>query len=247
MYIAKQALLYKEQVRDGEAVVFYIDIRSNGKGYEEFVKRARDEAGVVYIRGKVAKVVKEDGELELWGVDTLTGRQLRYRADMVVLAPAMIPSSGVKELAAKLRIPTDEFGWIKEAHLKLRPFETLTAGIFLAGAAQYPKDITDTVAQASGTASKVVGLFSSAELEREPLIAEVDTEICRACGYCEAACAYDAIKVDKKKRYSIVNEALCEGCGACAATCPSGAVVLRNLESSQAFNMVYQLTREYEK
>ncbi len=245
MYIAKQALLYKERVPDGEAVVFYIDIRSNGKGYEEFIKRARDEAGVIFVRGKVAKIIEENGELELWGADTLTGRQLKYRADMVVLAPAMVPSSGVKELATKLRIPTDEFGWIKEAHLKLRPFETLTAGIFIAGAAQYPKDITDTVAQASGAAAKVVELFSSAELEKEPLIARVDTELCRACGYCESACAYDAIKVDEKKKVSVVNEALCEGCGACAAVCPSGAVNLTNFTSSQVLNMVYQLTGEY--
>ena len=130
---------------------------------------------------------------------------------------------------------------------RLRPFETLTNGIFLAGAAQYPKDITDTVAQASGAAAKVVELFSSPELEKPPLIAEVDSELCRACGYCESACAYDAIEVDEIKKVAVVNEALCEGCGACGAVCPSGAVSLINLTSSQILNMVHQLTEGYDR
>ncbi|OQX51896.1 MAG: disulfide reductase [Candidatus Cloacimonas sp. 4484_209] len=245
MYLAKQAMLYKHAIPDGKAYIFYIDIRSNGKGYEEFVQRAKEEDEIVYIRGKVSKIFQKDGKVVVWGADTLTGQRLEIESDLVVLATAMLPSPGVKDLASKLRIPTDTYGWLQEAHLKLRPLETVTAGVFIAGASQSPKDITDTVSQASGAAGKVLAMFSKPELSRDPLIAEVDSEVCAGCGYCENACAYGAAKVDPARRISVVNEAMCEGCGACAVACPSGAMKLRNLTFGQVFDMVTIATEEY--
>ncbi|KPJ52798.1 hypothetical protein AMJ39_06825, partial [candidate division TA06 bacterium DG_24] len=245
MYTAKEAMLYKHRVHDGQAYVFYIDIRSNGKGYEEFVQRGMEEEGILFLRGKVSKIFQEDGKIMVWGVDTLTGRNVEVAADMAVLATAMVPNKGVKELAKLLRIGTDEYGFLKEAHLKLRPVETLTAGIFIAGAAQSPKDITDTVSQASGAAMKVVDLLSGDELDHEPTVASVDPEVCRACGYCEAACAYGAVEVDLVEKVAKVNEMLCEGCGGCSVACPSGAISHTNFSSRQYMEMIEVATEDY--
>ena len=184
MYTAKHALLYKHAVHEGQAYVFYIDIRSGGKGYEEFVQRAIEDEKIAYLRGKVSRIFKDDreeGKLIVWGVDTLTGKKIEIAADMVVLAMAAIPNTGVKELAKKLKISTDAYGFINEAHPKLRPVETLTAGIFLTGCAQSPKDIPETVAQASGAAARAMTILSKPELEVNPIIAAVDEEICTGC------------------------------------------------------------------
>ncbi|RLG43430.1 MAG: disulfide reductase [Thermoproteota archaeon] len=236
MYTAKQALLYKHAVPDGQAYIFYIDIRADGKGYEEFIHRAMAEEGVIYLRGRVGRVYQEGDKLRVEGVDTIAGLKIVIDADMVVLATAAVPSNGVEELAKKLRIQLGEGGWLKEAHLKLRPLETLTSGVFIAGAAQYPKDITDTVSHASGAAAKAVAFLSKGYVMREPLIAVVDEEICSGCGNCEEACSYQAIKVvDRKAR---VDESLCEGCGSCTAACPSGAVQLKNYDKRQIIKMV---------
>ena len=245
MYTAKHAMLYKHRVHDGQPYVFYIDIRSGGKGYEEFVQRATDEDGVLYFRGKVAKVFREGDKVVVWGSDTLTGRKIEIYADMVVLATAIMPSLDAAGIAKKLKISTDQNGFFSEAHPKLRPVESLTIGIYLAGAGQAPKDIPETVAQASGAAAKVVSLFSSDELEHDPSVSEVDEELCAGCGYCVNACAYDAIKLDPKRKVSVVNEVLCEGCGACAATCPSGAVHHRNFQRKQVLDMVLVATEDF--
>lgn len=245
MYVAKQALLYKHAVPDGQAFVFYIDIRTAGKGYEEFTQRAMEEEKIVYLRGKVSKVYRDGEKIVVMGVDTLTGRQVEIEADLVVLATAVVPSDGVKELASKLRISTDEYGFIKEAHLKLRPAETLTSGIFLGGMAQSPKDITDSVSQGSAAASKVLSLFSNEELLHDPTVAFVDIDVCAGCGICEEICAYQAVEVDPKTKKASVNELVCEGCGACAATCPSGAIQHRNYKKRQVFEMIDVACEEY--
>jgi heterodisulfide reductase subunit A2 len=160
MYSAKQAMLYKHKVHDGQAYVFYIDIRSAGKRYEEFVQRAMEEDGVVYLRGKVSRVFREAGKVVVWGVDTLSVRTIEVRADLVVLAPALIarPDSGA--LAGLLGIDVDAHGFFSELDANLRPLSTGRAGIFLAGAASGPKDIVETAAQASGAAGKVLSLFA---------------------------------------------------------------------------------------
>ncbi len=241
MYTGKQAMLYRHAVPDGQAYVFYIDIRSNGKGYEEFIQRAMEEDSVFYLRGRVSKLFEEGGKIRVWGADTLTGRSVEIDADLVVLATAARPASGVLELANRLRISLNQDGWINEAHLKLRPLETLTAGVYIAGAAQFPKDITDCVAQGSGAAGKILALFSNEQLVHDPTVAAVDIEICRGCGMCESICTYDAVEVDEERGVAVVNEALCEGCGACAAACPSGAMRHRNYRKRQILDMITEV------
>lgn len=238
MYTAKHAMLYKHKVHDGQAYVFYMDIRATGKGYEEFWARAVEDEGAVYLRGRVSRLFEKDGKIIVRGSDTLSGAQIEIEADMVVLASAIQASSSAKELAKKLRIPYDEHGFFSEAHPKLRPVETTTMGIFLAGTCQAPKDIPATVAQASAAASKVLGLISQDKLGHDPVIATVDEEICSGCGLCVDACAYLAREVDEKKNISTVKEVLCEGCGACAAICPNGATQLKNFTKEQIFSMI---------
>ena len=245
MYTAKHALLYKHAVHDGQAYVFYIDIRSGGKGYEEFVQRAIEDEKIVYLRGKVSRIFKDggnDGKLIVWGVDTLTGKKIEIATDMVVLAMAAVPNEGVKELAKKLKISTDTYGFINEAHPKLRPVETLTAGIFLTGCAQAPKDIPETVAQASGAAARAITILSKPELEIDPLIAAVDEEICTGCGICVEVCAYEARKLHEIKKIAEVNEALCVGCGACISACPSNASIHKNYTKEQILRMIEEIT-----
>ncbi|HSR32879.1 MAG TPA: CoB--CoM heterodisulfide reductase iron-sulfur subunit A family protein [Anaerolineae bacterium] len=254
MYVAKQTMMYKEQVPDGQAMVFYIDIRTQGKGYEEFAQRAMEEYDVLYIRGKASKAFQEpvastiepsevskvakNGRVTVWGVDTLTGLPVEAEADLVVLATATVPRADAKELGQNLRVSTDEHGFFNEAHPKLRPVESLTAGVFLAGAAQFPKDIPETVAQASGAASKVLSLFSQRQMVQEPTIAYVDPELCSGCGLCIPACPYEARVMHDWQHIAVVNTALCQGCGACTMVCPNNACQLRNLTQRQILSMM---------
>ncbi len=168
MYSAKQAMLYKHKVHDGQAYVFYIDIRSAGKRYEEFIQRAMEEDDVLYVRGKVSKVYREpavsgaesNGKVMVWGVDTLTGLPVEVAADLVVVSPAMVPSAGTRQMAEMLGLDVDEFGWWTEAEGNLAPLETGRAGVFLAGAGVGPKDIPEAVSQGSGAAGKVLSLLA---------------------------------------------------------------------------------------
>jgi len=238
MYTARHAMMFHHKVPDGQAYVFYMDIRAGGKGYEEFVKRCQEEGGVLYLRGRVAKVYEDNGGLVVKGVDTLSGRIVQVPADLVVLAVGMIPNAGSKELANILKTAIDQNGFFSEAHPKLRPLESATAGIFLAGAGQSPKDIPETVAQASGAASKALNLLSSPTLEREPTIAEINDELCSGCGICISQCPYDALSLDPETKLAQVSEAVCEGCGTCVASCPSGALSARNLTDKQILAMI---------
>ncbi|NQV19283.1 MAG: CoB--CoM heterodisulfide reductase iron-sulfur subunit A family protein [Armatimonadetes bacterium] len=238
MYMVKHALLYKEHVPDGEAIVFSIDIRTSGKDYEEFLTRAKEDGNILYIRGKPARIIKQGDDLVVWCINTLTGKQLRVECDMVVLSMSMVPSSGALDLARKLRIHTNDFGFFTEAHPKLRPVESLVPGFYLAGTAQGPKDIPDTVSQASGAAAKVMTLFSGDEISHSPIIASVNEDLCSGCSICIATCPYDARKMDERKRIVSVNDILCEGCGACISACPSGASQQKNLTDNQIDNMI---------
>ncbi len=238
MYLTKHAMLYKHNVHDGQAYVFYMDVRTGGKGYEEFYQRATEEDDVLYLRGKVSKLFEEDGKVMVWGVDTLTGRKVEIAADLVVLGLAMVPNSTAVELSKKLKIQVSEWGFYSEAHPKLRPVESLAPGFYLAGAAQGPKDIPDAVAQASASASKVCALFSEKEYHREPIVAWIDEDECSGCKVCISVCPYDAIEFDSEKGISRIQEAICEGCGACIAACPSATIQQRNLTDSQLYKMV---------
>jgi heterodisulfide reductase subunit A len=238
MYTAKHATIYKEQVPDGQPYIFYMDIRSDCKGYEEFLQKTIEEKGLLYFRGRVSRVFQDDGKVRVLGVDTLTGRMVEVAADMVVLATAIVPSQGVKDLAAKLRATVDRHGFLTEAHIKLYPVESSTKGIYLAGCGQSPKDISDTVSQASATASKVQALLSTDKLLQDPLIAFVDEGICSGCGICVEICPYEAREMDVHRGISVVCQALCQGCGACIAACPNFACELRNSSSGQILQMV---------
>jgi heterodisulfide reductase subunit A len=246
MYNAKQALLVKDKLHDVQTFVFYMDIRANGKGYEEFVRRTIEEYGANYIRGRVSKIYPDGDQLVVKGADTLLGKQVEVRVDLVVLATAMQPQPDAKDLARKLGISVDQYNWFSEAHPKLRPVEVLTDGIYLAGACQYPKDIPDTVAQASGAASKVIGLFSKEAIMSEPMIAYIYEDTCVGCGLCVEVCPFGAIElvevVDREKStrenqvmktVARVNEGVCKGCGTCSAACRSQSARLRGFEAKQ--------------
>jgi heterodisulfide reductase subunit A len=236
MYTAKHAMLYKHHVPDGQAYIFYIDIRSGGKGYEEFVQRAVEEDEVIYLRGKVSKVFEDKGKLKVWGVDTLSGKDVEIDADMVVLAMAMQPSTGADALAKLLKIAVDKDGFLAEAHPKLRPVESVTSGMFLAGAAQAPKDIPEAVAQASGAAAKAIAILSQDRLFHSPMVAKVSFNLCTGCGMCVDVCPYEAISLKDGK--AEVNEVLCEGCGTCSATCLRAAIEVKNLTPLQIHEMI---------
>lgn len=238
MYLTKHAMLYKHNVHDGQAYLFYMDVRTGGKGYEEFYQRAAEEDDVLYVRGRLSKIFEEDGKLVCWGVDTLTGRKVEIEADMVVLGMAMVPSAETAELVNKLKIHVNEWGFLSEAHPKLRPVESLAPGFYLAGAAQGPKDIPEAVAQASGAASKVAALFAEEEYHREPVIAWIDEDTCAGCRVCVSVCPYDAAEFDDEKKVARIQEAICEGCGACIAACPSGSATQKNLTDNQIYRMV---------
>ncbi len=238
MYVAKQAMCFQEHVPDGQAYVFYIDIRSAGKGYDEYVQRAMEDYHVLYLRGKVSKIFQDDDKVMVWGADTLSGRAVDIAADLVVLATPMVPSEGAVELGQRLRVSTDANGFFNEAHPKLRPVETLTAGIFLAGSGQGPKDIPETVAQASGAAAKVLQLFSHDEMTQSPMVASVVEELCAGCGACVAACPYNARELHPVWNYATVNAALCQSCGACVVACPNKASQVHNWRPTQILAMV---------
>jgi heterodisulfide reductase subunit A len=241
MVVAKAAMLYKQRVPTGQAYVFYIDIRSAGKGYDEYVQRAMAEYGTLYLRGKVSKIFQEGDQVMVWGADTLSGRAVEVAADLVVLATPMVPAHGAVELGQRLHISTDAHGFFNEAHPKLRPVETLTAGIYLAGVGQGPKDIPETVSQAGGAAAKVLQLFSHAEMIASPTVAEVIDELCAACGACVKACPYSARQIHPLWNIATVNAALCQGCGACVSACPNKASQVRNWRPEQVLEMVDEL------
>ena len=249
MYIAKHAMLYKHKVHDGQAHVFYMDIRSGGKNYDEFVRRAIEQDGAKYHRGRVSRITEEDGKLIVRGVDTLSGEPLAIEADLVVLASAMQPADGATELAQKLNVGYDEFGFLSESHPKLRPVETNAAGVFLCGACQGPKDIPESVAQASAAAGKVLVMFSNEQLTRDPEIAKINETNCAACFACVRACPYGAIERaeirDRKgrliKRTARVNGGLCMGCGTCVAVCPSKSADLEGFAEQQIYAMLESL------
>jgi len=249
MYNAKHAMLYRHKVHDGRAVAFYMDIRAGGKGYDEFSRRAIEEDGAEYIRGRVSKIFRDGDKVKVWGYDTLSQEQVVIDADMVVLATAVRPQPGIQELAQKLSVSYDEHGFLNEAHPKLRPVETNTAGVFVAGACQAPRDIPESVAMASATGAKVLSLFSADELEREPAVAIVNEQTCIGCLTCTKVCAYGAIEKKEilardgsvERVVAYVNPGVCQGCGTCQAVCLSKSIELATFTDEQIYSEINAL------
>ena len=244
MYTAKHAMLIREKYPDTEVYVFYIDVRTPGKNFDEFYRRAVEEYGVHYIKGMVGKVTPQNGKLHVQAADLLGGRQMKIEADMVVLAAAIEPDKTARPLATMLTASMDTNDFFTEAHPKLRPVESPTAGVFLSGACQGPKDIPETVAQAGAAASKVIGLLVKDHLTCNPCVAESNELLCNGCSACEKVCPYGAITyIDKEfrgpnrttllRRVAQVNPAVCQGCGACTVACPSGAMDLKGFSNAQ--------------
>ena len=244
MYTAKHAMLCREKYPDTDVYVFYIDVRTPGKNFDEFYRRAVEEYGVHYIKGMVGKVVPENGKLRVQASDLLDNRQLHIDADMVVLAAAIEPDRTTRSIATMLTASMDTNDFFTEAHPKLRPVESPTAGVFLSGVCQGPKDIPETVAQASAAAAKVIGLLAKDSLTCNPCTAQPDELMCNGCSSCEKVCPYGAITyADKEfrgpnrttlvRRVAQVNPAVCQGCGACTVACPSGAMDLKGFSNKQ--------------
>jgi len=244
MYTAKHAMLTRDKYPDTDVYVFYIDVRTPGKNFDEFYRRAVEDYGVHYIKGMVGKVTPDGDKLIVRGSDLIGNKQLNIEADMVVLAAAIEPDKSARPLATMLTASMDTNDFFTEAHPKLRPVESPTAGVFLSGACQGPKDIPDTVAQAGAAASKVIGLLAKNKLTGNPCVAKSDELMCNGCSSCERVCPYGAITyVDKEfrmpnrttlvRRVASVNEAVCQGCGACTVACPSGAMDLKGFANKQ--------------
>ena len=254
MYTAKHAMLVREKYPDTEVYVFYIDVRTPGKNFDEFYRRAVEQYGVHYIKGAVGKVVEENGKLKVQASDLLSGEQLHIDADMVVLAAAIEPDKSARHLATMLTASMDTNDFFTEAHPKLRPVESPTAGIFLSGVCQGPKDIPETVSQASACAAKVIGLLAKDHLVGNPCVAHSDEMLCNGCSSCEKVCPYGAISYSDKefrgpnrttliRRVASVNEAVCQGCGACTVACPSGAMDLKGFSNKQIMAEVDAICR----
>ena len=254
MYTAKHAMLCREKYPDTDVYVFYIDVRTPGKNFDEFYRRAVEKYGVHYIKGMVGKVVPEGGKLKVQASDLLGNRQLHIDADMVVLAAAIEPDKSARPLATMLTASMDTNDFFTEAHPKLRPVESPTAGVFLSGACQGPKDIPETVAQAGAAASKVIGLLCKDALSCNPCVAQPDEMMCNGCSNCEKVCPYGAITyIDKEfrgpnrttllRRVAQVNPAVCQGCGACTVACMSGAMDLKGFSNKQIFAEVDAICR----
>ncbi len=233
MYALKYGHLVHDKVGPRTEIYdFYIDMRCFGKGYEEFYRRCQEE-GIQFIRGKPSEIFQEDGKLILVGEDTLMGRRYRVPADMVVLCAAMQSRADAAEVGRIFGINQGQDGFYLEEHPKLAPLSTASDGIYLAGTCQAPRDVPDTVAQASGAAAKSLALASLGEVEIEPTTSWIDPDMCAGCQVCIALCPYGAIEFDPQRMVSVVNEAVCKGCGSCAGFCPSGAARCASFKSVQ--------------
>ena len=237
----KQAFLLKERLGpDTEVFICFMDLRAYGRGLEEFYARAREE-GVKFIRGSPSDIEPlPDGSIRLTVFDQSTGKLLEVVADLVVLVVGLTPSPGFKDLASKLKMPVGPDGFALEAHPKLRPAETPTKGLFIAGCCQGPKDIVETTSHASAAAMKAASMLLRGYIVVEPFVASVDEERCRGCGRCEEVCEFGAIRLEERdgRLVARVNDVLCEGCGSCAVKCPTGAIRVHGFTREQILAQV---------
>jgi heterodisulfide reductase subunit A len=233
MYSLKLAHLVRER-SGAEVTEFYIDLRTPGKGYEEFYEKIQKE-GTRFVRGRVAQVTEEDGALVVHATDTILGKVRRVPVDMVILAVGMEPQPDAEDVRRLFNIGCGAEGFFTERHPKLAPVSTFTDGIFLAGACQGPKDIPDTVAQAGAAAAEVLAMVDRGSVEIEPATAFIDAAVCSGCRTCVGMCPFSAISFDAATNVATVNEVLCKGCGTCVAACPSGAAQQRLFTDAEIF------------
>ncbi|MFH0958338.1 MAG: hydrogenase iron-sulfur subunit, partial [Pseudomonadota bacterium] len=241
MNTIKDALLIKEHWPETEVFVFYIDIRAFGKGFEDLFQRARRE-GVTFIRGLPGEIIEDinNGSLTLLGENTLLGSSYRYTMEMVILSVGIKPRSDAPTVQRLLNLSTDTDGFYMEAHPKLRPVDTTTGGVFLAGAAEGPKDIKDSVTQASAAASRANILMSKGEVKIPAVTARINPDKCVACGLCAKVCPYHAIEGSKELGYYRVVEAMCQGCGACVPECKFGALDQAHFSNAQIVSQIHE-------
>lgn len=235
MNTVKNTILLKEQFPDMEIKVFYIDIRAFGKGFENLFHRSKG-MGVRYIRG-IPGAIKQDRtnqDLILTVENTATNELDNHRAEMVVLATGVEPPADLKGIQEMLALQTTSDGFYLEAHPKLQPVDSASQGIFFAGCAEGPKDIKDSVTQASAAAARAMRIMNPGKLTVEAITAEVNPVQCTSCGLCVQVCPYKAIRVDKKaKTPAKVTQAACAGCGTCAAECPTLAITMNHFSDRQ--------------
>jgi heterodisulfide reductase subunit A len=226
-----------------EVYNFYIDMRTPGKGYEEFYQRLLAE-GTHFVRGKVAevsdfaRVPEEEGKLIIQVEDTLIGKQRRIPVDMVILSAGMQPRHDAKEVGKMFGIACSSDGWYIERHPKLDPVATMTEGVFIAGCVQGPKDIPASVAQGAGAAARVLGKIQQKEIALEPVRASINEAQCSGCRICNGLCPFNAILYHEDRMVSEVNPALCQGCGTCVAACPAGAITGTGFSNEQILSQI---------
>ena len=240
MYTAKQSRLVREMLPDSEVTVFYIDVRTFGKGSEEFYDEARSK-GVRYRRGNVSEIYRKRSDPDhvvLVAEDTLLGKAIDFEADLVVLAVGMEPRDSASSISQLLKLPTSADGFFLEAHPKLRPVDTAMDGVFLAGCCQSPKGIADTVSQAKAAASSALIPLVRGFVPVESATAVVNEDLCAGCGMCVDVCPYDAPALDELWGVSRINAVLCKACGACAVTCPAKAIRLQHFTAEQVLAQV---------
>jgi len=250
MYTIKNAVLLKDHYPDLDIHIFYIDMRTNFKGYEEFYRRAR-ELGITFIRGKPAEVSEDPttGNLVVFSENQMTGRTMSLEADLVVLSQSAVPRVGMDKLARTLNITTDGSGFLLEAHPKLKPIDTSTSGIFISGSAQGPKDIPFSVAQGSAAASRAARILSKDKWRIEPIVSSISRDLCihgrdpkAACQICVSRCPFQAISAEPGQP-AIVNPAKCQGCGTCVAECPHNAITQMHFTDEQIMSQIRELLR----
>jgi len=230
MYTAKQAHMVKDKLPDANLIVYYTDVRAFGKGFEEFYNRVQGE-GIIYRRRELDDPIKVNKKGD--GVIVKAKGHPDIDADLVVLATGIIPRKDSKEFSRIVNINQSADGFFLEAHPKLRPLDTFTDGIFLAGCCQSPKDIPDAVAQASGAAVRASEPLAAGKVEIEAISAIIDEDLCSGCRMCEDLCAYSALEFDEKDKIMRVNDVLCKGCGSCASACPTGCISMKHFDMKQ--------------
>lgn len=245
MNTIKSTLVLKEHYPDMAVKVFYIDIRAFGKGFEDLYARSR-RAGTQYVRGLPGNVEEmPDGSLRVAVENTATGTLEYHELDMLVLATGMEPALGTQKLQEMLGLQLTSDGFYLEAHPKLQPVDAATRGVFFAGCAEGPKDIKESVTQASAAAVRAIRLMQKSEISAEAITSEVDPDLCKSCGICAEVCPYNAITVDKKKKLPAhVATAACSGCGTCAAECPFGAITMHHFKDSQITGQIDAMLEE---